>query len=156
MIGRAPLDFMRRPDCLPVESPWFGSLRGARPLPNMNSPVSNSFLTTLQRHRGGGLLADASERLAAVVAGVRATGRPGQLTVKLTVKPAQRGQSAVVLTDVVEAKAPRVEAEASFWFADDDGLLRTTDPRQKELPLRTVSGSVIDVPASPEATAANA
>jgi hypothetical protein len=123
----------------------------------MNSPVSNSFLSTLQRHRGGGLLADASDKLAAVVAGVRATGRPGQLTVKLTVKPAQRGQSAVVLTDVVEAKAPRVEAEASFWFADDDGLLRTTDPRQKELPLRTVTGSVIDVPSpATEATAANA
>jgi len=99
---------------------------------------SNSFLHTLQRHRSGGLLDDASARLAEVVAAVRQTGKPGSVTVKLEIKPAQVGADAVVLTDEIKAKVPRMQATASFWFATDDGALVTTDPRQRELEFTPV------------------
>lgn len=117
------------------------------------SPPSNSFLNTLQRHRSGGLLADASEKLAAVVAGVHATGKTGSMTVQFVVKPAQRGQSCIVLSDSIKAKVPALEAEASIWYAGESGQLTKTDPRQAEMAFKptTVEGG-----AKPETTTASA
>jgi len=99
----------------------------------MSATPSNGFLATLQRHRGGKVLDEASQQLAAVVAGVLATGKPGHITVKLGVKPAGRGHSAVVVTDEVTSKAPVEKVEESFWFGTERGELCKDDPRQQDL-----------------------
>lgn len=103
----------------------------------MNEP--NSFLATLQRHRGGALLAEASNQLAALVAAVHATGKPGSVTIKLDIRPATRGRSAVVLKDKVTPKLPSIEAEESFWFATENGALTKDDPQQSKLPFEPVA-----------------
>lgn len=94
------------------------------------SENSNLFLTTMQRHRGGKDLADVSLRLSEAVAAVATTGKPGSVTLTIKVKPAKRGQSAVVVETELKAKVPSLEPEASFWFATPDGSLQKEDPRQ--------------------------
>jgi hypothetical protein len=123
-------------------------------IPKEESPAPDSlFLGTLQRHRGGALLAHASERLRAVVAGVHGTGKTGSMTITLVVKPAQRGQNAVVFTDSVKAKIPALESEASFWFATPEGALEKNDPRQREFAIEAMGGAKAE-PAVPAAKAA--
>ena len=113
----------------------------------MKSTASNptqqtSLLATLQRHRGGKVLEEASAELAKVVAGVMATGKPGSLTVTLNVKVASRGQNAVTVTDKVTSKVPLTATPDSFWFANEEGALLKDDPRQREMKFapRTVEG----------------
>jgi hypothetical protein len=90
----------------------------------------NLFLNTMQRHRGGKDLADVSLRLSEAVAAVASTGKPGSVTLTIKVKPAKRGQNAVVVETDLKAKVPSIEPEASFWFATPEGSLQTEDPRQ--------------------------
>jgi hypothetical protein len=111
----------------------------------MNAP-NNNFLATLQRHRGGAILEEASTLLQELVAAVATTGKGGTLTIKLSVKPATRGQSAVVVQDKITCAPPKVEAEASFWFATNEGELRKDDPRQAALPFATVDGGKTSEP----------
>jgi len=109
---------------------------------------SNSFLSTLQKHRGGALLTEASEAMSKVVAAVALTGKGGTLTITLKVKPATRGNSAVVLGDEIKTKEPKMQAMESFWFATPDGELAKDDPRQTQMALSVVEGTA----ASPEFT----
>lgn len=102
--------------------------------------VENGFMLFLQLHRGGGALAELSERLAQVVAAVHATGKPGAIVLKIGIKCASRGVNAVVIADSIDDKTPQEEAEASFWFATSEGRLQRTDPRQTEMPFSTVRG----------------
>jgi hypothetical protein len=106
----------------------------------------NLFLTTMQRHRGGKDLADVSLRLSEAVAAVASTGKPGSVTLTIKVKPAKRGQNAVVVETDLKAKVPSIEPEASFWFATPEGSLQTEDPRQMAMfgaqpPMVVVGGA---------------
>lgn len=98
----------------------------------MNSP-SNQFLTTLQKHRSGGLLADASTKLAELVAGVHATGKRGRMTITLSVVPASAGQSCITFHDDIKTQVPRQPMPSSLWFTQPDGSLVKENPAQAEM-----------------------
>lgn len=106
--------------------------------------VSNNFLATLQRHRGGKILAEGSTKLQELVAAVHESGKGGTLTLKITVKPAARGQCAVALSDNIKVQMPQVEPENSFWFSTPIGELCKDDPRQREIPFTPVTGGKIE------------
>ncbi|TXH46079.1 MAG: hypothetical protein E6Q97_30355 [Desulfurellales bacterium] len=110
-------------------------------------PESNAFLAKLQRHRGGRVLSEASQRLTEVVAGVKATGKSGSLTITITVKPAAKGNMAVMLTDKITAKIPSLEAEQSFWFATDGGELTVENPAQRQFGFSESTAKVESAPA---------
>lgn len=112
----------------------------------MEKTESNVFLAKLQRHRGGRVLSEASQRLTEVVAGVKATGKAGSITITLTVKPAAKGNSAVMLTDKVAFKVPQIEAEQSFWFASDSGELSVDNPAQKNFGFSEVAPKPEPIP----------
>ena len=105
------------------------------------------FLATMQRHRGGKDLADLSLRLSEVTAAVINTGKAGTVTLTVSVKPAKRGQSAVMVETKLAAKVPSMEPDASFWFGTADGVLQKEDPRQTtmfgstERPMIDVGGA---------------
>lgn len=121
---------------------------------------SNQFLATLQRHRNGGLLAEASEGLQKVVAAVAQTGKPGKLTITLEIKPTKRGDTVFVgLLDDVKTKTPQAQKEGSWWFADESGLLTKNNPNQTEMKFEPAvhSGKPVEVEGqvSPTAAVAN-
>ena len=83
-----------------------------------------------------------TEDLAEVVNGVRETGKAGELTLKLTVKP--NGAHGVAITERITSKVPRDDRGESLFFVDRDGGLHRNDPRQTELPLRQVHATDSD------------
>jgi len=111
----------------------------------METVDPNLFLSILQRHRNGGLLVDSSAAFSELIQGVRLTGKPGSLTLKLTLQPAAKGQGLVILKDDIGDKIPKVEAEQSVWFATEDGRLQKDDPRQQRLGLTVHSSTPTSV-----------
>lgn len=99
----------------------------------MNQPAPNSFLGTLQKHRSGGLLAEASAKLAELTAAVHATGKRGKMTILLEVNPAQAGDQCVTLHDDIVVKIPKTKSPASLWYTTAEGDLLKNNPRQMEI-----------------------
>ena len=114
-------------------------MKQTKPLPNPTA--DNSFLSVMQRHRGGALLNELSETLRGLVAGVQATGKSGTLTLSLKVQNAQHGHNAIMLTDKLDEKIPVIEAEASYWFGTAEGELLKEDPRQREFKMGVLGGA---------------
>ena len=97
------------------------------------------FINTLAEVRAGGAIDDLDADLAALVAAVRHTGKSGELTLKITVKPASKGDIVTLMvTDDIKTKLPRLDKGATVFFADDTGGLTRRDPRQGEIVLRAV------------------
>ena len=71
-----------------------------------------------------------------VVNAVKATGKPGDVTLKLTVRP--NGAYGVAILDKITTKVPKEDRGETLFFTDNDGGLHRRDPRQEELPLRQV------------------
>ena len=99
--------------------------------------------TDILRELGAGQTLDTlTEDLSDVVAAVRATGKQGEVTLKLTVKP--NGAHGVAVADKITSKIPKEDRGETLFFTDDDGGLHRRDPRQDELPLRQVHGATHD------------
>ncbi len=99
----------------------------------------NAFLETLGAIRAGDAVDDLAAQLADLVKCVRETGRAGALTLKLTVKPASKGDTTtLLLEDAVAVKRPAPERGATIFYATSAHALTRQDPRQPELAgLRT-------------------
>jgi hypothetical protein len=108
---------------------------------------------TLRHLRGGVCLDEASEALADLVRCVDATGKPGKLTIELTLKKATRG-GALVAVDKVTVKKPAEQPMETLFFANAEGNLLTENPAQGKLELRQVEGTTVDQPLNTVATAA--
>jgi hypothetical protein len=103
--------------------------------------VNVAFLTLLQQHRSGAALSDLSDALRQVTQAVFEQGKPGTITLKLTVQPATKTAGAMVVQDDIAFKLPKPEPEGSIFFADRESwqLLRD-NPNQLALSLKTVDG----------------
>lgn len=95
------------------------------------------FTDTLVSLRFGTLNDDLTEALNTLVHVCSSTGRSGELTLKLKLKPGKGGQ--IEIADDVIVKSPKEEKGTSIMFATPDGNLTREDPRQLQLEgLRTV------------------
>jgi hypothetical protein len=91
-------------------------------------------ITDVLRDIRKGMVAEAAgEELANVVRAVTATGKPGSLTLKLTVKPQKGDSEQVVISSKVTASSPTADMPEAIFFADMDGDLHRNDPRQPEM-----------------------
>lgn len=107
--------------------------------------ATKPFGQFLLEQRNGGLHGELSDRLREVVEAVVEQGKPGTLTLTVTIKPAGNGTNQFIVGDDIKAKAPEPERGASLFFADRRGNLSRTDPRQPELPLQEVPTPQADV-----------
>ncbi|MFT4126267.1 MAG: hypothetical protein QM662_08565 [Gordonia sp. (in: high G+C Gram-positive bacteria)] len=98
----------------------------------MTQDDGQDFAAVLMQHASGRAHTEASKKLAEVVEAVMETGKPGSVTVKLTVSQDRDVKRMVKLADVVTAKVP-TEPRRSLWFPDDDNTLHRNDPQQKSL-----------------------
>lgn len=122
----------------------------------MTQQTSNQFMSTLQRHRSGGLLADASAKLSELVQAVHATGRKGSITIKISVVPASAGKTLVSFCDEISAKIPRPQIPMSVWFTTPQGELVKNDPDQQEMQPIVAVAEAAPVVEKPLAIAVNA
>lgn len=95
-------------------------------------------ITDTLRHLEGGCFVDtASDKLAEVVRAVEATGKTGELTLKIKVRRATAG--ALALYGSVTARVPAEPPTEALMFSTPEGNLLTEDPSQKKLDLRPVA-----------------
>jgi hypothetical protein len=100
---------------------------------------------TLRHLRGGVLVDEASDALAELVNAVMESGKPGKLTIELSLTKAGRGSGALVIRDKITVKRPAEDVFETILYATPEGSLVTTDPKQAQLELRQVE----EAPARP-------
>ena len=98
---------------------------------------SRPFIDTLRDIEAGGLLDELSETQHNLIDAIRLTGKGGELTIKLAYKPDGSGQMTIKAD--VKAKEPALSRGTSLFFLTPEGNLTRRDPRQQDLPLRTVN-----------------
>lgn len=96
------------------------------------------FFDTARDIRRGQFLEDCADELHKVIKSVEETGKAGKLLIELNIKPASKGQGAVVLSDKVKAKLPELPVGETILFVTPENNLVATDPRQKDLDLKAV------------------
>ncbi|NNB26677.1 hypothetical protein [Pseudomonas fragi] len=104
---------------------------------------SRPFIDTLRDIEAGGLLDELSETQHSLIDAIRLTGKGGELTIKLAYKPDGNGQMTIKAD--VKTKEPALSRGTSLFFLTPEGNLTRRDPRQQDLPLRTVNDDKPDV-----------
>lgn len=95
------------------------------------------FLETLRELRQGRTLDELADHLSEIVAAVKASGKPGQLVLKVTVKPGKKGSTHyLVVEDDVAVKLPKQDRQDTVFFPTSDNNLSRNDPAQMNLGLR--------------------
>lgn len=92
-----------------------------------------NLLEALAQIRKGKCLTEAQQKLQEVVKTCRATGKAGELTIKLKVKPGAHGEMHV--TGTSDGKVPKADVTASLFYDDENGALLRDDPKQIALEL---------------------
>jgi len=97
-----------------------------------------SALATLCELRQGKTIVELSSNLGELVEAVRRTGKPGRLTLSLTVRPFSKGRSeeevqVLSFEDAISMKLPQLERGSTVFFSDQRGSLARNDPRQMRI-----------------------
>ena len=90
-----------------------------------------SIIATLQGIRRGQFVALVSDKMDELVRACEENGKTGSLTIKLNVKPNGGGQ--MIINPSVSANAPEPTTPSAIFFADEDGTLHRSDPRQTDI-----------------------
>jgi translation elongation factor P/translation initiation factor 5A len=70
---------------------------------------------------------------------VREVGKGGEVTLTISVTPASKGNTDVVMVkSKVKAKLPEASRRQTVFYLDDNNQLVRNDPQQQTLPLRVV------------------
>lgn len=93
----------------------------------MNRPFDH----TLREIRFGECLDELTAEIGKLVAAVGDTGKAGQITLTIKLKPV--GGGAIEVTDDIKAKIPTLPKGSSVFFATPENNLVRNDPRQPEL-----------------------
>lgn len=101
------------------------------------------FTDIVNALRYGHLSEELTRQLHQLTLDCAAAGRPGTLTLAITLKPGKAGQMEVV--DDIKLKPPKQDRGTSLMFATDDGALVREDPRQKKLDLRQVDADTGEI-----------
>ncbi len=98
-----------------------------------------NFPETILQLNNGAAVAELSAALAKVLAAVRESGKVGSITFTVTVKPASKGVTHVVMVESqIKTKLPEPERGMTVFYLTEDNRLVRNDPRQQALPLRVV------------------
>ncbi len=91
------------------------------------------LLETLHHLEGGAVLSEAADQPAEIVKKVDVTGKPGKLTLTISVRKAM--STALALKGKIAVTLPPEAPVEALLFPTPEGNLLTEDPRQGKLPL---------------------
>lgn len=108
----------------------------------MDKPIAiRSIVDTLREIRSGQCIDELSVKLNDLVAAVRATGKGGDISLKIKVSPAGNGAVYVVqLEDKISINLPELPKPSTLFFPTEDNNLQRTDPRQRSMELGVMEG----------------
>jgi hypothetical protein len=87
----------------------------------------------LREIRKGRAVDLASQRFAELIQAVDETGKPGEISITLKVKPEKGGGSQKTITPVVKVKIPEIDLAEGVFFSDESGDVHRTDPAQTDI-----------------------
>lgn len=87
----------------------------------------------LRDYRGGKAVDIISRDYTDLVRAVDETGKPGELTIKIKVKPEKGGGSQKTLAISSTPKIPKQDIPEAVFFSDSAGNLHRSDPQQSEM-----------------------
>lgn len=90
------------------------------------------FSDVLRDMRFGETLDEISTEFNKLVTAVESTGKAGELTFKVKLKPSSSG--AIEVIDDIKSKIPQLAKGTSLFFATPEGNLVRNNPRQDDLP----------------------
>lgn len=90
--------------------------------------------------RKGAPIEEATDLLAKVVRAVDETGKPGEVTVTLKIKPAKHGGPEKTIVAEVKGKTPVADIAPAVFFSDEEGDLHRSDPRQEDMKFSEARG----------------
>jgi len=106
--------------------------------------VVRPFADFLLEIEAGRPHAELGEALHDVVEAVRGTGKPGSVTLTVSIQPLKDAVDVLKVSTAVKAKVPEMPRPATVWFPDRAGNLRRDNPNQLAF------DSIREVPAAPE------
>lgn len=96
--------------------------------------MAQSLPDVLGLVRGGYALHDASKKLAEVIQAVKATGKPGEVTLTIKISPDKTDDRIFTLKPSVKCKVPeKGYAEGHVFLDSVTGKITKEDPAQMEL-----------------------
>lgn len=97
--------------------------------------VKVDAVTVLQTLNKGMKMFELSVALEQLTAAVRATGKQGHITMKITMQPTDADANQVFMITELNGKMPRPDEKPTlFYTTDQNGLVRN-DPRQMDMGL---------------------
>jgi hypothetical protein len=103
-------------------------------MPNNTDP-GNLYSSTVSQIGHGDLIGQASYSLEELVKAVKETGKSGEMTVTLKIKPRGRDAGQVEVTGTVKVSSPINDIAPSMFFATDNGELLRDNPAQRQFPF---------------------
>lgn len=98
----------------------------------------SAFVELLRDLRRGETMEELSEELADLQIRCKQTGKVGELTLKIKVRPEKGMDGMFNITDEIKTKKPQFDRGATVFYEHADMQLRREDPRQQKLELREV------------------
>ena len=87
----------------------------------------------------GATLGEFAAALQALNNTVREVGKAGEITLTISVSPASKGNTDVVMVrSKIKSKLPEATRRQTVFYLDDNNQLVRNDPKQQTLPLRVV------------------
>lgn len=99
----------------------------------VDAVTGQRFSELLKSHNHGVAEHEATEKLAEVVRGIRATKEGGSVTIKINLEPIKGNINRLMVTAKVSSSVPQVP-NSDVRFSDDSGALTEHDPKQLDLP----------------------
>lgn len=97
--------------------------------------MAQNITDVMGQIRGGYALSQAGKKLEEVVAAVRATNKPGEVTFTIKVTPDKTDERVVLMKPSVKAKVPEKDYSTGIMFIGPNGKLTVEDPAQLELQM---------------------
>lgn len=104
------------------------------------------FTDILRQIRKDVVVSELDSALREVNEAVIDTGKPGEITLKIKIKPMKGDSAQVTLTPNVSFKKPRADLPDGIFFLTGDGDLVRNDPDQKEMFAPAMDGGKPYVP----------
>lgn len=95
--------------------------------------MAQSLPDVLGLVRGGYALHDASKKLAEVIQAVKATGKPGEVTLTIKITPDKTDDRIFTLKPSVKCKVPEKGYAEGHVFLAPDGRITKEDPAQLDM-----------------------
>lgn len=96
------------------------------------TPIKTSFSNVIAQIDGGMFEEELEGELRSLLEAISGTGKGGEVTIKIKVKP-KKSHGAVEITGDVKTKLPEPERLSSVFFITPEGNLSRRDPRQREM-----------------------